>query len=198
MATTQVTTTPLMLVEVSQNCSYVMSLRSGRGKTGVRRRHSRLRSGLPQHTSPRHVDLDGLAHTTRARSAHTSTSDYHTYSANALLRVLHAHRTVRVLGPATALSYVPTRRLSAPSYEAALERLASAWNDTPTKWYPLPLGAGAVLLLGMHIRKSWTGSAMGEGDTLGKEVHVDENGREIVRLKGPWQVSNTCAYCDSV
>jgi hypothetical protein len=112
MATTQVTTTPLMLVEEDQIYTCYLSARSKSGKTGVRRRHSRLCSGLPQHTSPRHVDLDGLAHTTRARSAHTSTSDHHTYSANALLRVLHAHRTVRVLGPATALSCVPTLAVS--------------------------------------------------------------------------------------
>ena len=57
-------------------------------------------------------------------------------------------------------------------------RLARAWAETPTKWYPLPLAVGALLLIVMQYRKR----------IPPKEVHVDEEGREIVRLKGPWQV----------
>ncbi|EPQ61394.1 hypothetical protein GLOTRDRAFT_102911 [Gloeophyllum trabeum ATCC 11539] len=58
------------------------------------------------------------------------------------------------------------------------QRLSAAWRDTPTKWYPLPLAVGALLLVAVDYRKNH----------LGKEVHVDEHGNEIVKLKGPWQV----------
>jgi len=57
-------------------------------------------------------------------------------------------------------------------------RLAKAWAETPTKWYPLPIAVGALLLIVMQYRKRLPP----------KEVHVDEEGREVVRLKGPWQV----------
>jgi hypothetical protein len=55
-------------------------------------------------------------------------------------------------------------------------RIASAWRDTPTKWYPLPVAVGALLLVAIRYKKSL------------KEVHVDENGEEVIRLRGPWQV----------
>jgi hypothetical protein len=55
-------------------------------------------------------------------------------------------------------------------------RIASAWRDTPTKWYPLPVAIGALLLVAIRYKKSL------------KEVYVDENGQEIIRLRGPWQV----------
>ncbi|TCD71387.1 phosphatidylserine decarboxylase 1 [Steccherinum ochraceum] len=57
-------------------------------------------------------------------------------------------------------------------------RLARAWAETPTKWYPLPIAVGALLLMFMQYRKRLPP----------REVHVDEEGREVVRLKGPWQV----------
>ncbi|KAI0324349.1 phosphatidylserine decarboxylase [Cubamyces sp. BRFM 1775] len=57
-------------------------------------------------------------------------------------------------------------------------RLADAWRNTPTKWYPLPFAAGALLLLLLQYRKRSTS----------KEVVVDEHGNEVVRLKGPWHV----------
>ncbi|KDQ51319.1 hypothetical protein JAAARDRAFT_62535 [Jaapia argillacea MUCL 33604] len=58
------------------------------------------------------------------------------------------------------------------------QRLSAAWKDTPTKWYPLPLAVGALLLVAIDYRKNHTG----------KEVHLDEHGNEVVKLKGPWQV----------
>lgn len=64
------------------------------------------------------------------------------------------------------------------SYEACAERLADTWRDTPTKWYPLPIAVGALLLVVVQWRKTH----------FEQEVTVDEQGREVARLKGPWQV----------
>ncbi|KAG2356061.1 phosphatidylserine decarboxylase-domain-containing protein [Suillus spraguei] len=55
-----------------------------------------------------------------------------------------------------------------------------AWTKTPTKWYPLPLAVGAILLVVIQYRKK---VALAEN-----EVHVDDEGREIIKLKGPWHV----------
>ena len=54
----------------------------------------------------------------------------------------------------------------------------NAWKDTPTKWYPLPVAVGALLLIVIQYRRRY----------VEKEVHIDEEGREVVKLKGPWQV----------
>lgn len=59
-----------------------------------------------------------------------------------------------------------------------VERLANAWTQTPTKWYPLPIAVGALLLVVIQYRKR-----LGE-----REVYVDEDGHEVVKLKGPWHV----------
>ncbi|KII86269.1 hypothetical protein PLICRDRAFT_114620 [Plicaturopsis crispa FD-325 SS-3] len=56
-------------------------------------------------------------------------------------------------------------------------RLLNAWTETPTIWYPIPLAVGALLLVAVQFRKK-----------LKREVHVDEEGREVIKLKGPWQV----------
>ena len=58
------------------------------------------------------------------------------------------------------------------------ERLANAWRQTPTKWYPLPIAVGALLLVVIQYRKR-----LGE-----REVYVDEDGHEVVKLKAPWHV----------
>ncbi|KAJ3475889.1 hypothetical protein NLI96_g11529 [Meripilus lineatus] len=58
------------------------------------------------------------------------------------------------------------------------QRLVKAWTETPTKWYPLPIAVGAFLLVIMQYRKR----------RAEREVQVDEHGREILRLKGPWHV----------
>ncbi|GLB36788.1 putative catalyzes the formation of phosphatidylethanolamine (PtdEtn) from phosphatidylserine (PtdSer) [Lyophyllum shimeji] len=59
-------------------------------------------------------------------------------------------------------------------------KLMHAWTQTPTKWYPLPLAVGALLLVAIQYRR--------KAKRASKEVHVDEHGMEVIRLKGPWQV----------
>jgi phosphatidylserine decarboxylase len=59
-------------------------------------------------------------------------------------------------------------------------RLINAWTETPTKWYPLPLAVGALLLVAMQYRK--------KSQRARKMVDVDEDGMEVIKLKGPWQV----------
>lgn len=59
-------------------------------------------------------------------------------------------------------------------------KLMSAWSETPTKWYPLPLAVGALLLVAIQYRR--------KSKRASKEVGLDENGQEIIKLKGPWQV----------
>jgi phosphatidylserine decarboxylase len=54
------------------------------------------------------------------------------------------------------------------------------------KWYPLPLAVGALLLVVIQYRKK---AARAEA-----EVHVDEEGHEVIKLKGPWHV-RTIRYC---
>ena len=60
----------------------------------------------------------------------------------------------------------------------SVERLANAWRQTPTKWYPLPVAVGALLLIVLQYRRK----------AAEREVHVDEEGREVLKLKGPWHV----------
>ncbi|KAF9440174.1 phosphatidylserine decarboxylase [Macrolepiota fuliginosa MF-IS2] len=59
-------------------------------------------------------------------------------------------------------------------------KLISAWTETPTKWYPLPLAVGALLLVAIQYRRKSKRAA--------KEVELDENMEEVIKLKGPWQV----------
>ncbi|OCH94188.1 phosphatidylserine decarboxylase [Obba rivulosa] len=58
------------------------------------------------------------------------------------------------------------------------QRLIQAWRETPTTWYPLPVAVGALLLIVLQYRRRSTE----------KEVHVDEDGHVVARLKGPWHV----------
>lgn len=63
-------------------------------------------------------------------------------------------------------------------------RLASAWRASASsasahaKWYPIPVALGALVLVFIRYKKRLDS----------KEVHLDENGEEVVRLRGPWQV----------
>ncbi|KAF5373031.1 hypothetical protein D9758_001643 [Tetrapyrgos nigripes] len=59
-------------------------------------------------------------------------------------------------------------------------KLINAWTQTPTKWYPLPIAVGAILLVVIQYRK--------KRKHAGKEVELDEDGIEVIKLKGPWQV----------
>ncbi|KAJ7139016.1 phosphatidylserine decarboxylase 1 [Mycena epipterygia] len=56
-------------------------------------------------------------------------------------------------------------------------KIINAWTETPTKWYPIPIAVGALVLVALQYRKKTR-----------KEVHVDADGNEIIRLKGPWQI----------
>lgn len=63
-------------------------------------------------------------------------------------------------------------------------RLRDAWRNTPTKWYPLPVGVGAVLLAVIHYRRQHTGVVTGMGDT----GVLYTGAGDAVRISGPWQV----------
>ncbi|KAF9042242.1 phosphatidylserine decarboxylase-domain-containing protein [Panaeolus papilionaceus] len=58
-------------------------------------------------------------------------------------------------------------------------KLVNAWSETPTKWYPLPLAVGALLLVAIQYHKK---------NKRAKEVDVNEDGLEVIKLKGPWHV----------
>ena len=62
-------------------------------------------------------------------------------------------------------------------------KLINAWTKTPTKWYPLPLAVGALLLVAMQYRKK------AKRAQAQLEADLNENGYEVIKLKGPWQVS---------
>ncbi|TIA78122.1 hypothetical protein E3P92_03956 [Wallemia ichthyophaga] len=58
-------------------------------------------------------------------------------------------------------------------------RLKMAWKDTPTKWYPLPIGIGAALLAFLSMRnRNWS---------TNNEPQVVFDG-QAMKLQGPWQV----------
>lgn len=63
-------------------------------------------------------------------------------------------------------------------------RLASAWRVSASsasahaKWYPIPVALGALVLVFFRYKRRMDS----------KEVLLDENGEEVVRLRGPWQV----------
>ena len=63
-------------------------------------------------------------------------------------------------------------------------KLINAWTQTPTKWYPLPLAVGALLLVAMQYRKK------AKRAQAQLEADLNENGYEVIKLKGPWQVRN--------
>lgn len=68
-------------------------------------------------------------------------------------------------------------------------KLVNAWTQTPTKWYPLPLAVGALLLVAIQYRRKLKQAK--------QEVDVNEDGYEIIKLKGPWHVC-TRPFSDSV
>ncbi|KAI0691246.1 phosphatidylserine decarboxylase [Cerioporus squamosus] len=82
--------------------------------------------------------------------------------------------TVRFLSQQTRNNYDNSTGSHVPLYR----RLVEAWQNTPTKWYPLPVAAGALLLIVIQYRRKSTA----------REVVVDEHGHEVVKLKGPWHV----------
>ncbi|KAF8603760.1 phosphatidylserine decarboxylase [Ceratobasidium sp. AG-I] len=62
-------------------------------------------------------------------------------------------------------------------------RLRDAWKNTPTKWYPLPIGVGAVLLAVIQFRKQNPGLITGHGEGI-----LYTGAGDAVRISGPWQV----------
>lgn len=69
--------------------------------------------------------------------------------------------------------------------------MADAWYNTPTKWYPLPVGVGALLLAAVQYKKE-------RQRRMAPEVITDGHG-EVVKLKGPWQVrSSAMLLCSTI
>jgi hypothetical protein len=81
-------------------------------------------------------------------------------------------------------THAHTHILPASRMFVSTERLSSAWRHTPMKWNPLPWFVGALLLVLIQYRRH----------RLEKEVHVDEDGHEVIKLKGPWQVGNALSF----
>ncbi|KAF7377789.1 Phosphatidylserine decarboxylase proenzyme 1, mitochondrial [Mycena sanguinolenta] len=85
-------------------------------------------------------------------------------------------RTVRKEGLRRVYS---TKQESNPNSEeqTLYRKVLTAWTETPVTWYPIPIAVGALVLVAIQYRRKSR-----------KEVHVDEDGNEVIRLKGPWQI----------
>lgn len=61
-----------------------------------------------------------------------------------------------------------------------IDKLSRAWK-TPTKWYPIPIALGALVLVAVQWRKQKR-----------EEPLVETQGPDgaVVRAEGPWQVSS--------
>lgn len=70
------------------------------------------------------------------------------------------------------------------------EKLADAWRNTPTKWYPLPIFVGALLLVAINYRHRRARSS----NESQEKMHVDRDGNERIRLRGPLQVRVAAEY----
>ncbi|KAG9104292.1 phosphatidylserine decarboxylase 1 [Ceratobasidium sp. 370] len=70
-------------------------------------------------------------------------------------------------------------------YSLRSDRLRDAWKNTPTKWYPLPVGVGAVLLAVIHYRRQHSGMLQ---TGMGDPGLVYTGAGDAVRVTGPWQV----------
>ena len=60
-------------------------------------------------------------------------------------------------------------------------RVINAWTQTPTTWYPIPIAVGAILLVVIQYRRTRRAHSS-------PQVDVDQDGVEVIKLKGPWQV----------
>jgi hypothetical protein len=91
--------------------------------------------------------------------------------------------------PGTPLIRTPPTFLvsTSPLIPPSTERLINAWKNTPTTWYPIPVAVGALLLVVLQYRRKMSRAS--------KEVNVDEEGREVIKLRGPWQVH--LVLCDT-
>lgn len=64
----------------------------------------------------------------------------------------------------------------------SLERVITAWKETPVKWYPIPALLGAVVLVGIQSRRNYIRDREGSRSRV-----VDENGKAVT-ASGPWTV----------
>lgn len=74
-----------------------------------------------------------------------------------------------------------TSQVDSATEESTKDKVSKAWS-TPTRWYSIPIGLGALVLLAVQFRKQSRG-----------ELEVESQGQEgaVVRSKrvdGPWQV----------
>ncbi len=64
-------------------------------------------------------------------------------------------------------------------------RAARAWSSTPTRWYPIPIALGGLVLLAVQYRRT---SNVPRPDAVNVES-ADERGASVaLRQDGPWQV----------
>ncbi|KAK6524853.1 phosphatidylserine decarboxylase 1 [Arthrobotrys megalospora] len=73
---------------------------------------------------------------------------------------------------------------SSNSEKSFSERLKKAWNDTPIKWTPIPVGLG-ITYLGF---KHYTTVMDRERRIAEEESQYDPNQKRKIRPTGPWQV----------
>ncbi|KAF3926892.1 hypothetical protein ABW20_dc0104926 [Dactylellina cionopaga] len=75
---------------------------------------------------------------------------------------------------------------SSNSRKSFFQRLRTAWNDTPIKWYPIPVGLGVAYLGFKHYT-----TVMGR-ESAEEDPSLDPNDphkkKRKVRPSGPWQV----------
>ncbi|KAG1908585.1 phosphatidylserine decarboxylase-domain-containing protein [Suillus fuscotomentosus] len=114
-----------------------------------------------------------------------------TNSSSALFSRVFVKRRISLLRSGSTRSGIPPETTPPPpplssSHGVPLyRRLMLAWTKTPTKWYPLPLAVGAILLVVIQYRKKVA--------RVEHEVGVDDEGREVIKVKGPWHVHVICA-----
>lgn len=65
------------------------------------------------------------------------------------------------------------------------ERLKNSWQETPVKWFPIPvsLGIAVLVVLNFYKGRSWEQDSI---DSKGKSTAVVPE--DEIKIKGPWQV----------
>ncbi|KAJ9101944.1 hypothetical protein QFC19_005025 [Naganishia cerealis] len=110
----------------------------------------------------------------------------------ALTRRLPTSAPIRVGAVLRARHFTASRRVANEQHrrerkQSFAGRLAAAWRDTPTKWYPIPIALGAAVLVAVQYRKSSPRIS-----TVNDRIEVTgdgERGANVqVKSSGPWQV----------
>lgn len=65
-----------------------------------------------------------------------------------------------------------------------LERVKSAWRDTPIKWSPIPVGLGLAFIAFLQYQK-----------ILRREAEKDNDKSTQALIVGPWHVSDNSLRC---